>query len=950
MAYDPRDLGARCDLCVLKRMRTHPPVPAEINRGSLFLAVGEHPGDSEIEHMRPFVGRAGEEMMISLHSAGVKRGDVSFTNAVLCKPPEGMDQVERTMKRENTARAKAGLGPIPWPATCCRPRLLEEIRQHHGLMALGTLGHRAIIGKTEPEVELDDWGKKKKQPAILTVRGFPGEIQFAANGNALIDLPAGTHVTGAHAVRYMPTVNPAFVLHQRRWTKIFRSDVHRGVRMFRGDFAWREPLIYTTPTPAQLREFLLGRRMPFWSVDVETDSKYALQAKLRCIGFGSVEEAMVVPLLGIDGVEKFYPYHEEEEILDIMRRFFVDPTRVKYGWNFGFYDTIVIQSRLGVVPKPIVDGILFHHVVDSELPHGLAFVGSYIAEPPRNWKADHTATRPKSNQALWEYNGIDVVVAARLETPLEQGMELRNQVEASILDHKVQTICVGMHTLGMHINQARRAERDRLAMHGREFRPQFSGDPKKPTAYEKLKARLDSDHAMGRINYSHIVHQDGTIVEKGIVHYRLDCQIASGTDYSPGSYPKVREILFDRWGLPLDTKDYTEAGAPSTNDKVLLKLLGKKLKSDQRDYLQALRWYRRKVKERGTYSLKLKSCLECISEEDQELLLEVEKGEEDEKGERAREVRKLKRGATQLDGRIHPVWNAHVVPTGRLSSSDPINAQAIPKLLRDMIDADEGNLLIGCDMDQLELRVVSGLANAARDLEIFDRVVKAKKAGKKTDKLDPKQDPYSGTAEGLYGAQWASAGTEAREGLRQFAKIFRLGCQYGAGPDTVWDILRSSEDKYGNLIYLNLQQREVRRMYDNWCRTNPEIVAWWGSTCSEFERDGYLIEPYSGRRRDFLDGLEDGRNEIINFRGQAIAATLVARMMIDITSNLIPFFKWGPNTGLIQNGHDALVFEVPEKLAPVLTPQVEEAMEVRVKGLDVTFTASAKFGKTMDQV
>ena len=50
------------------------------------MLIGEAPGADEEEQGRPFVGKAGKNLMGFLNTAGLKREDVYLTNVVKIRP------------------------------------------------------------------------------------------------------------------------------------------------------------------------------------------------------------------------------------------------------------------------------------------------------------------------------------------------------------------------------------------------------------------------------------------------------------------------------------------------------------------------------------------------------------------------------------------------------------------------------------------------------------------------------------------------------------------------------------------------------------------------------------------------------------------------------------------------------------------------------------------------
>jgi DNA polymerase I-like protein with 3'-5' exonuclease and polymerase domains len=65
----------------------------------------------------------------------------------------------------------------------------------------------------------------------------------------------------------------------------------------------------------------------------------------------------------------------------------------------------------------------------------------------------------------------------------------------------------------------------------------------------------------------------------------------------------------------------------------------------------------------------------------------------------------------------------------------------------------------------------------------------------------------------------------------------------------------------------------------------------------------------------------------------------------------IPFGKWGPGTGIINQCHDSIVVECPEAEAPQVARLLEECMNMTHPSLPgVTFTATADIGPTWADV
>ncbi len=904
--YDAQACGARCDVCILRTLRVGGPVPPETHARATIAVVGDVPGDQEITKGRPFIGPSGVELTDALRAAGVQRAEAHWTTALLCRPPDNdFAKVLTALRVENKKRAAAGQTPLPHPVEACRPRLLRELQGRPDILVVGSHALRAVTGSTA---------------AILTVRGGmidgwmadpqgTGDRFYSATGPYAAVGPT----PDAQRLRVLPTLSPGFVVRARRWTRVFREDIRRAVRWWRGASAWVPPLVIHRPSPDELRAFLAS--LDVGAYDVETDGIEPLTARLRCLAIGSADRVIVVPLLGIDGQTRFYPTHEEEQIRDVLRGYFVDPSKIKVGHNAGSYDRIVVEQHLRVTPAPVVDTILLHRLVDGELPHGLGFVASLYADLAPAWKADRTALTAETDHELHVYCAYDVAQTARILPPLAENVKLREQGACFAVDRRIQGVCAEMHRVGMYVDQTVRA---------------------------KLEITTRADAARW---------------------WRASMDAVGERAFNPASFNQVRDLLYEKWRLPVPDAangkpKITKSGAPSTDDEAIRALLvHPAVSARQRVFLDALRRYRASMKELGTYIVKLRPNTEDAEEgfdaDDasdalRESFGDTEGADDYEviawNAEQRRKSREKKRGIVDpRTGRMHPSYSAHVAVTGRLASSGP-NAQNFPSLLRKMVTCAPGHRLVGADADQIELRIAAarwGVGAYLRALELG-------------------ADPHATTARIIFGAKFMGApgwpgGQRTVDGyfvpngegkwgglaknMRDLAKRVQYAGQYWAQVDTIWRVITSSEDNAGVLIYRDLSKAEVRTMYDAWLDGAREFPAGWEREMSDYRRDGYIREPILGRRRDFLDG--ENKNEIVNFPIQAAGASIMARATLALVDQVGCEYA-GPGTGLINQCHDALVLEVPEYDAPRVARILTDAMNQTFDALPgVRFTGTA---------
>jgi uracil-DNA glycosylase family 4 len=273
-----------------------------------------------------------------------------------------------------------------------------------------------------------------------------------------------------------------------------------------------------------------------------------------------------------------------------------------------------------------------------------------------------------------------------------------------------------------------------------------------------------------------------------------------------------------------------------------------------------------------------------------------------------------------------------------------------PKVMRKLIVPAPGHVLVGADADQLEFRIAAARWKIQKYLEAFA-------AG-----LDPHQitmlmafGELIWTYEGApprdhrFKKKWPGGSISgAFNRQRDLGKRFQYGGQYGANDKTKWGLIREAEDEHGNLVYAKLELAAVQEMSARYFAQCPELKLGWATEEALVKQNGYGQEPITGRRRDFLDGPE--RNEITNHPIQGSAAGIINLATLDVVEEF-PEAYAGPGTGLIQQGHDALVLEVLEKDAERARDVLQSAMSPNYRHiLDVAFTSEASIGRTWYEV
>ncbi len=350
------------------------------------------------------------------------------------------------------------------------------------------------------------------------------------------------------------------------------------------------------------------------------------------------------------------------------------------------------------------------------------------------------------------------------------------------------------------------------------------------------------------------------------------CALA-GEDFNINSTKKLGEILFEKLGLPSYGKTKT---GHSTNIEVLEKLVGK------HPIVGKIIDYRKLTKLKSTYADAL---LRYIG----------------------------------ADGRIHTTLNMTVTATGRLSSADP-NLQNIPVRselggeVRRMFVASPGCVLVDADYSQIELRILSCLA----DDKVMQRAF-----------LEG-EDIHRATASQVFGVP----AEEVTSLMRSRAKAVNFGIVYGISDYSL------SQD-------IHVTRAEARAYMDSYLAHYSGVRKYMAEVVERAKEKGYA-ETLFGRRR-YLPELKAsnfnlrsfGERVAMNMPVQGTAADVIKLAMIRVDKRLR---EEVPEARLLLQVHDELIAECPEALAERVAAILTEEME-GAAALAVPLTAEAHFAK-----
>ena len=252
--------------------------------------------------------------------------------------------------------------------------------------------------------------------------------------------------------------------------------------------------------------------------------------------------------------------------------------------------------------------------------------------------------------------------------------------------------------------------------------------------------------------------------------------------------------------------------------------------------------------------------------------------------------------------RVHTSFLLAATTTGRLASSDP-NLQNIPikteegRDIRKAFIAEKGFTLISADYNQIEMRILSDLAD----------VKELKKAFKNN------EDIHSLTASQVFNIDIKKVNHD----MRRKAKAINFGIIYGIS-------------QYGLAKQINVSNFEADEFLKAYFSKFPEIEIYMENTKKFCRKSGYVNNIFG--RRSYFNGINDKNFNIRNFQERAAinapiqgSASEIMRLAMIRLDKRFESLKNNKAKILLQI-HDELIFEVPEKEVKSISKIIKEEM------------------------
>jgi uracil-DNA glycosylase family 4 len=782
-----------------------------------LLVVGEAPGREEDTRNLPFVGPAGQLLEKLMAEAGIDQAFVRYENITRCWP--------RDAGGKSTAPNKKAV-------SACLPYLYRVLAQvaldQETLPLIVALGNTALEALTGHE-------------AITRNRGIIYPLA-----------PRPRHIeTYGHLARYkvIGTIHPSALLRSGQFGKGDADKVLQDLRVawaevngqkitYGEHYRWLDTLgAFDQYADEVLRRFRLDDIEEI-SLDFETTSldPYGPDERIVCASLcATPRHSVVVPLYHQDS-----PWMTDDiatrHVFETLNRIVAEIPIVGWGLKFDL-KWAWLKGKFDVL-RIAFDGLLARHWrygtekkndLDTVAATELGFLGHgreieaecRAARSARKLPRERSCMEYTKKETLTTYAGGDTDAALQLCGKLKDDL-----VDLGLYPHYLKMMVGGIRPVAeMEVNGVA-VSKQMTAYLSKEY----------PAQIEPLRLKVEGSQWARRAAQ--------TLSER-----------EKPLEFSIGSGPSLRELLFVQMGLPY-SKVSEKTQDPSVDKEVLTSLLefceAEAPQYDrQAEIIEAILEHRRLTKLFGTYVASMEE-------------------------------------HTRSDGYFHTTYNIHGTTTGRHSSSDP-SIHTLPKgsdIRMQFISrwARRGGVIISADAGQAEMRVASSLAN---DLAMIETICGG-------------VDLHVANAAKIFRIPQDFVSPQQRD----IAKTLGFGILYGM-----------SASRLSRATGIPLAESQA--LIEDFFTAFSGLRVWMDEVWSKARKNGLVTTPF-GRLRWLPDArlgpndwnaherLERAKRQAINFPVQSSSSDVVYLALIHIIDE---FHRLGMESKVFGFIHDAIVVD-----------------------------------------
>lgn len=857
-------------------------VHGEGPRHADIAIVGMGPGWQEEQDGRPFVGPSGQLLNAMLADAGVDRAKVYITNVAQCRPRGVQTNAGGWIPKAKVEKLSM---------QCCRARCLAELAEVRPkiVVAVGTM-----------TMEMISDGVK----GITQVQGSLNRLAPEA------ELP-DTWV--------IPLFHPAHLLRgEDRFYSVVVEGLKKAKRLAEGGLRPTGELRCIDPSSATVAADLAWLRSEIDSiiaagddiaVDVETTRAEPMDATLTVFGFCSLRRktgiAVTVRCWNPTTASFEFNWNEQQwKIIDGCIRDLLAAKLRFWFWNYGF--DVTVLERHYKIGGTIGDGMVLHHLYQSDLLHGLAFAAqTFLDIPPWKWLFRQAELAGAATHAdLLRYNAQDVLYTALLISILSRLVAERGN--AHLIEHQLYMS-----------DMARRAHLRGIPIDLEAWRKAyFTYEQRRYATLERIKEAIRSSDGAAA-DLSKFVQDARMWRQKRDVEYEL----LDVEQFNPASADHGRWLLY-RF-LKLAPSRFTKGGAEGDD------------KQPSHSYKGVLNHLDNPLVKAYVDNAEVTAVM--------------------------RALKSIKEHLHPVTGRLHPTWNSVGMAGTRWVSK--INVQNWDSILKSISVQPEGRVWIAADAAQIEYRVAALLAGITDLLKLFNAPPFDEDSDEEGwKKYDPRYDAHSMLAAEVFG-QWFLDHCEAskthspkckcthcvtKKGLRTLVKRVVYALFYGAFPTKILSSLLEDR-RLPSGFRMMLKIERVEAIWQGFSQRFREWPRWADREEVQVRRLGFQRFPPFDRHvwwalKNLVEVTKIRNTPIQRAAGDAVNA-MFRKMDEEVRAR-------GLDAYFVLHGHDSCVWDVAAADAAAMTELVNRNFDMRLEyeGRWVHVYGQAKHGRTMAEV